>query len=266
MGKISQCEARADEILALNAEGLTRKEIAEKVGLRFHVVQAWLQRRKVPGLPRSERLLELSPDDLRQMLETGATHTKIAEHFGVSISCVERSCARFGLKPARTGPRAGRDHPRWKEGRALDKHGYVRIYAPLHPHAAHSGYVFEHRLVMEVVTGRYLEPTEAVDHVDDHPRHNWPDNLKLYASNADHLRATLAGREKATPRRSIPGAYGSTQKIPHCPGTRDTLALCPSEILAKIERHISIHQPATEHQSLPRRSFLRNGALQAPFA
>lgn len=266
MGKVSPCEARADEILALNAQGFLRKDIAEKVGLSFHTVQAWLQRRKIPGRPHTERRLELSPDDLRQMLLTGATHGEIAEHFGVSMSCVGESCARLGLQTSRTGPRGGQGHPRWKGGRKLDKHGYVLIFAPLHPRASYTGYVSEHRLVMEALLGRYLTAAEVVDHGDDHPRHNWPGNLKVYPTNADHLRATLSGREKATPRTSIPGAYGSTQRIRHCPDALDTLAQCPSEILAKIERHIAIHQPTSEHRSLSHRSFLRAGAHQAPFA
>ena len=265
MGKISPCDALADTILELNAQHLPRKEIAVRVGLSHHTVQAWLQRRKIPGRPHKDRLRLLSADVLAAALSEDKTQREIANQFGVSLSCVERSCYRFGLKGARRGPRHGSDHPSWRGGRHLDKHGYVSVFVPLHPHCKKSSYVSEHRLVMEVVLGRYLLPTEVVDHRDNHPRHNWPGNLRLFESNASHLRETLTGREKASHRWSIPGAYGSIQKLRRCPDERETLSRCPSKIRAKLARHIAIHQPTKEHQNVPRRAFRQSGAPQCPF-
>jgi hypothetical protein len=46
---------------------------------------------------------------------------------------------------------------------------------------------------MEQKLGRYLRPEEVVDHVDGLTLHNDPKNLRLFASNADHLTATLSG-------------------------------------------------------------------------
>jgi hypothetical protein len=54
--------------------------------------------------------------------------------------------------------------------------------------------MFEHRYVLEQVLGRPLAIQERVDHVDGLTLHNHPDNLRLFASNADHLKATLTGR------------------------------------------------------------------------
>jgi hypothetical protein len=143
----------------------------------------------------------------------------------------------------------------------------VTVYCPLHPHARKPrGVVTEHRLVMEIVLGRYLDPEEVVDHRDSWPYHNWPSNLQLFASNADHLRSELAGRGYATsPRRAIPGAYGCSQRIARCPDIRETLALAPSGIAPALAWYIESHRPTSAHQSASRRSILRSGAWRDPF-
>ena len=47
---------------------------------------------------------------------------------------------------------------------------------------------------MEQQLGRYLEPEEVVDHIDGDTSNNELSNLRLFSSNAEHLRVTLAGR------------------------------------------------------------------------
>jgi hypothetical protein len=49
---------------------------------------------------------------------------------------------------------------------------------------------------MEREIGRLLHPAEVVDHIDGLTLHNAPENLRLFATNGDHLAATLAGRAK----------------------------------------------------------------------
>ena len=264
MGRRSPCAAHWPEIQLWLRQGLTRRQIAECLTLSYHTVQAFLQRRHVPGVPKGTAL-KIDDTRLRELRAQGWTHARIAHALGVHETAIDRRCQRLGLPTARTGPRSGAGHPHWRDGRALDKHGYVKIWAPLHPLARLGGYVLEHRLVMEVVLGRYLTAREVPHHRDNHPWHNWPANLTLHPTNASHLRAELTGRVQATPRASIPGAYGNSQKMPQCPDTRETLAQCPSEIQTRLADYIVSHRPTTAQESLPLRVIRRSGAWRDPF-
>jgi hypothetical protein len=193
------------------------------------------------------------------------TQVEIAAHLCISKSSVERYAALLELKTARTGPRAGKDHPSWDQGRHVDKHAYILVYAPMHPYATKQGLIREHRLVMELTLGRYLDPLEVVDHVDNHPWHNWPENLELYACNADHLRGTLTGRAKSTPRSSILGAYGNNQKIDHRPALRDTLGQSYEALERRYTWFLLAHRPKLQHIDVNRQKLRELGPWTDPW-
>lgn len=265
MGKKSPYAPRLGEILPLIDRGLGIVQISERLGFPKAAFQSFCQRLGLKSkfgkrLPKAR----FDHQEMIRLLET-LTQAEVAARLGVQVDTISRRLKHLGLQSARTGPRAGSGHRDWKNGRMLDKHGYVLIFAPLHPAARNHGYVSEHRLVMECCLGRCLSTLEVVNHVDNHPRHNWPENLTLFASNADHLRHELTGRAKSTPRRSIPGAYGSSEKLSHCPDRPETLALCSSKIRARLAWMIESYRPTRAHQSLPKRAFLRAGAWRDPF-
>lgn len=64
------------------------------------------------------------------------------------------------------------------------KLGYWFRYRPEHPAANSRGYVLEHRLVMEVVLGRFLTPDEAVHHRDCDKGNNTHENLQVMSWEA----------------------------------------------------------------------------------
>ena len=76
----------------------------------------------------------------------------------------------------------GANSPKWKGGKHKSQFGYVHIYNPNHPFA-NGNYVFEHRLVMEKLLGRYLKPTEIIHHLNGIRDDNRPENLILTVSN-----------------------------------------------------------------------------------
>ncbi len=76
-------------------------------------------------------------------------------------------------------------NPKWHGG-FLVNGGYRYIYSPDHPHAIKTGYVLEHRLVMEQKLGRLLEPFEIVHHLNGIKNDNRPENLAVCESVSQH--------------------------------------------------------------------------------
>lgn len=77
--------------------------------------------------------------------------------------------------------------------------GYALVWKPDHPKAV-NGRVFEHRLVMEQVLGRFLKDDEYVHHLDENKINNAPENLQV-VSNPEHGRIHAKERQQCQPRR-----------------------------------------------------------------
>lgn len=181
------------QLLELRKQGLS----AMKIGLEIGRSSAWVSiRLRELGVDSSnQRRIDWPVEQMRQWYEVeGKTVEQIGQLLGGrSGKLVNKVCKKHGFRMRRRGPKDGPEHTGWKGGRKPDKDGYILVYAPEHPHAA-NGYVREHRLVVEQLIGRYLLKTEVVHHKDDNRQNNHIDNLQLFASNADHLAATLKGK------------------------------------------------------------------------
>ena len=90
--------------------------------------------------------------------------------------CCSRSCARY-YEGAYYFAGLGRG---WRGGRVRHSNGYIWVYAPTHPRARTTPYVFEHILVMERTLHRRLESTERVHHRNGKRDDNRPENLELW--------------------------------------------------------------------------------------
>lgn len=74
----------------------------------------------------------------------------------------------------------------------VDSSGYVRVFEPAHPNSFKSGWVLEHRLVVEERLGRRLRTDEHVHHINHVRTDNRPENLTVL-SHSEH--STITARE-----------------------------------------------------------------------
>lgn len=91
------------------------------------------------------------------------------------------------------GQNTGEKHQNWKGGKYNQGSGYIRVWSPNHPNKDSKGYVYEHRLLMEQMLGRYLKPGEIVHHINGIKDDNREKNLQLMLSNKEHFKNTRRG-------------------------------------------------------------------------
>lgn len=167
--------------------------VARALGVSVRQIRHMLRREGVALSRAHDGACYRNIDLIRRLASEGASLSEIARQVGTTRKIVALFLDLHQI-PRTPFLQVGANNPAWKGGRIVDKDGYLLILTPEHPHADRHGYVREHRLVMEKQIGRYLLPTEVVDHIDGNRGNNDSGNLRLFASNKEHLAATLNGR------------------------------------------------------------------------
>lgn len=144
-------------------------------------------------------------------------HARTRAHVMVCVECGDEYLASvFHRKVTKTCSRScgqklwAREHPgrwsanangNWSGGRMVGRGGYVWVWDPEAAQRARPGtkkpYVLEHRLVMERILGRPLQPGENVHHKNGVRDDNRPENLEIWV------------------KKQPPGQRSDEQK--HCP-------------------------------------------------
>lgn len=193
----------------------TAHQIAGLVGKSRTYVQELVREMDLPrlgrgtGAPRQRTQESLARiERIKQIADGSRSSVQISQTVGSTPKYVQRILLELDLPRLPQAPPKGELNSQFAGGRRIDKDGYVFVSAPAgHPFAPklagkNIGRIYEHRLVIEQKLGRYLQPGEVVDHLDSLHLHNHPDNLRVFASNSDHLRATISGQ---IPRWSAEG-------------------------------------------------------------
>lgn len=96
----------------------------------------------------------------------------------------------------------------------VPNNGYYYVRVPNHPKATSTGYVYEHRLVMEQYLGRFLTLGEVVHHKNEIRTDNRLENLELKGT-VEHLKEHGAERTAAVILSlKCPGCGQSFERLP----------------------------------------------------
>ncbi len=162
-------------------------------------------------MARDKRTGAIGVENYQWILEAipkGVTAVVIADLLNINQETVRKFARKRGLTMTKHD-QTMENHPMWEGGTTRDRSGYLlQRVAKDGPHGYliraiakrglagtdQSGYAPVHRIVMHDKLGRRLVAGEVVDHIDGDHQNNHPYNLRVFASNADHLRVTLKGK------------------------------------------------------------------------
>ena len=140
---------------------------------------------------------------LDQMIADEKTSQEMSEILDVNPETIRKYARKRGLTITPVD-QSLENHPSWKGGTTLDRSGYIlqRVQADgEHGYLIRAlregdrrGYAPVHRVNMHDSLGRNLKPLEVVDHIDGDVKNNDLSNLRVFETNAAHLKETLKGR------------------------------------------------------------------------
>lgn len=105
-----------------------------------------------------------------------------------SLDNKRRTCSKECFNEYRKIHYSGKNSHKYIRGSYINTRGYKVILMPTHPYCPKTGYMSEHRLVMENHLGRLLTKNEVIHHINGVKTDNRIENLKLYKNHSTHLR------------------------------------------------------------------------------
>lgn len=176
--------------MALKDHGISKAHLAREIGITPQNLSRWF---KNGSLPRKKNLeaacsylgikipMELMANNESRLPLGIAVCESCGKEFPIyklRVKHCSRECSGHSLSQRQIGAA----NAKWKGGEIVTKKlgGYIKQLTPGHPAADASGYVLQHRLVMEEVIGRPLKKSERVHHKNGKRDDNRPENLELW--------------------------------------------------------------------------------------
>ena len=183
-------------------QGLTIKEIADKLGYSITPVFRSLKRHNIPSNPLTlytRKNLKPLLSEIRELYITRKwTLTSLAKHYKVKLETMRGFLVDNGIKPRSISESLKLSAPKrvigqnghgrnWQGGRSKNTtNGYITIWIPEHHRASKQGYAYEHILVWEQTHGRKVPKGWVVHHLNGVKTDNRPENLHAMP-NGEHI-------------------------------------------------------------------------------
>lgn len=168
---------------AYNEHGSLNK-VAKEFSVSKKLVLNYMKRYKIET-NKQFRLLDIIKDEFYKLVIEGKTSAELSKKYGVSNVSILNYASRLGIKVI----------DNYHRGYKIKDSGYVLIRKVDHPQSDKSGYVPEHRLVVEKQIGRYLRKDELIHHKNRIVDDNRIENLQIVTSKEhNHIHKPVVQR------------------------------------------------------------------------
>ena len=114
------------------------------------------------------------------------TNCNLVKKLNRSYLSIYKKAYALGLKKTkdiafitRSEPRLGENCVAWRGGKRNTSNGYIQVLIKDHPRSDSCGYVMEHIVVMEKLTGKHITQEDVVHHINGNKKDNRPENLMV---------------------------------------------------------------------------------------
>lgn len=187
----SQVDPIADIKKVLDEKQVSIRKLSNAIGVNEMNVGKWFNRKTMPRQKNIKAMYDFLEMEIPLILKAGdggrlplavsdcQTCGNAFPVYKAGVRFCSRACSGKDLSSRQLGYK----NAMWKGGEIVTGHtggGYIKELAPEHSNADASGYVLQHRLVLEKVIGRPLEKHERVHHKNGDRKDNRPENLELW--------------------------------------------------------------------------------------